>query len=357
MNDKPNGNHTVSQIHKCIRDGDYDWLPDLVKDSSHLISTPNPATGWTALHFAASHFLPIEWYEYLLGKAPICSETYLGETMTDLLLKSYLDPLPWHSTVMKNRSKLLKTSMETVTASQITLIRSELERTRVSLSKPRDHRLSLLLLQQRHLPIAVQRIVGFLSNLRLFARAVLFQDIFHHQPFSLLEFVAGHSLCPKVLLQLLLPFEADQMNPSDVLYAWSNGRHLNIELLEFMVSNYPIATLPPCNRSLLQNALTSGKFLPDVQLLLRVSTIATSDPITGLPSFALSSLVDITKMVHIEARQGPIAWNLVPQCKQVASLNKARLAVELRQLTSVYLSLRASPNELINHGTRCEEAK
>ncbi|KAL7581555.1 hypothetical protein ACA910_022118 [Epithemia clementina (nom. ined.)] len=149
--------HLASQVHKAIRDGEYAWLPDLVVASPtnhnnggstnislNLNNNDNNAaeilweansSGWTALHYAASHFLPLEWWRWILERAvsgsPSCGSDNsnhingyhhrfqtvrndLGETVLDIFFRSFLAPLPWQSTQVKNCSKLLLQAMDRV---------------------------------------------------------------------------------------------------------------------------------------------------------------------------------------------------------------------------------------------------
>ena len=79
----------VGRVQEAIRDGDYEVLPTLVSSRPEILWEPALCTGWSALHFAASHFLPLVWWKYLLFQAPnptglIEIETALGETVFDI---------------------------------------------------------------------------------------------------------------------------------------------------------------------------------------------------------------------------------------------------------------------------------
>ena len=148
--------HLASQVHKAIRDGDYEWLPDLVTTPTHSASGFSSSTGaggrggadilweanssgWTALHYAASHFLPLEWWRWILERSvddggnhnidnnnmdrhnvPEYHHRFqtvrndLGETVLDIFFRSFLSPLPWQATQVKNCSKRLLEAIECV---------------------------------------------------------------------------------------------------------------------------------------------------------------------------------------------------------------------------------------------------
>ena len=143
----------ASQVHKAIRDGDYAWLPELVAcgedgtddNDDDATRTSRAAdvlweansSGWTALHYAASHFLPMEWWRWILERAvggpdsnhnqskaddgkggyPERFQTVrndLGETVVDIFFRSFLAPLPWQSKQVKRGSQRLLQAMQTV---------------------------------------------------------------------------------------------------------------------------------------------------------------------------------------------------------------------------------------------------
>jgi hypothetical protein len=53
-------------------------LPSLVIDEE-VLWQPN-ASGWTAVHFAVSHFLPMEWFEWILQRAADRPNQFFRET-------------------------------------------------------------------------------------------------------------------------------------------------------------------------------------------------------------------------------------------------------------------------------------
>jgi hypothetical protein len=57
-------------------------------------------TGWTVVHFAAAHFVPIEWWKWIVWQASRSDptafykqRTALGETVFDIFFKTFLNPV------------------------------------------------------------------------------------------------------------------------------------------------------------------------------------------------------------------------------------------------------------------------
>jgi hypothetical protein len=57
-------------------------------------------TGWTVVHFAAAHFVPIEWWQWIVGRASRSDpaafyqqRTGLGETVLDIFFTTFLNPV------------------------------------------------------------------------------------------------------------------------------------------------------------------------------------------------------------------------------------------------------------------------
>lgn len=141
MDSRNNIERLISSIHKAIRDGDYERLAECLEQADNsractssrcknILWEPN-VSGWTAVHFAAAHFLPLEWWEWILRRAADDDDddetemsrfafhheyqrAALGQSVLDIFLKSFFDPFPWQSEAISNRSRQLLQALKVV---------------------------------------------------------------------------------------------------------------------------------------------------------------------------------------------------------------------------------------------------
>lgn len=96
----------VAKIHNFLENGAYHELVDLFEKSnsnSSLLWKENGSAGWTACHFAASQFMPTEWWEWIMNQASVPyldlknnflhSKNALGQTVIDIFFRSYVRPV------------------------------------------------------------------------------------------------------------------------------------------------------------------------------------------------------------------------------------------------------------------------
>ena len=128
-------NRRIVTIHKAIEDGTYHNLKHLlsvgrqhqhhqrttlhhnnidepVQSSSSLyydctlLWESNGPAGWTACHFAASNFVPTEWWKWIMEHASlaplhdtnntnlfVATKNALGQTVVDIFFRSYIRPV------------------------------------------------------------------------------------------------------------------------------------------------------------------------------------------------------------------------------------------------------------------------
>ena len=264
-------NRLVSLIHQTIRDGNFRELPGLLLQRAQNYNThssggrellwePNQV-GYTAVQYAASHFLPFEWWDWILEQAetedfhciidhiihPLHEQTpasrfiqqrnAIGENVVNVFLQTYLDPMPWQPTPVKHRSKLLRSSIHTVirkssSSSTITTtslsqsnrshnLIQELHRAIRDISSP--NALSPLgstnttnLLQYSS---STSRILGFWIRLERLCRACRpaeRKNISQRCSIrEILRFLARSGSCPELLAQLVLLLDRTSQSQAD----------------------------------------------------------------------------------------------------------------------------------------------
>jgi hypothetical protein len=161
----------ASLTHQAIRDGEFSRLVVLVTNGDLLLWEPN-ASGWTAVHFAVSHFLPLEWLEWILVRAFqrkdnfLKAKTALGQTVLDIFFCSYWNPLPWQSIAVKTASKRLVQACAVVRNHAVLLqaVRDAVLQQQPAMIRT-GHR------RQRLLTTAVHRVHRFVLRLVLLCRA------------------------------------------------------------------------------------------------------------------------------------------------------------------------------------------
>lgn len=392
-------------IHKAIRDGEYAALPDLVGSSPELLWRPNQS-GWTAVHYAAAHFLPTEWWQWVLERAVqaessedsdenrfMTCRNALGQTVTDIFWKSYFDPLPWQSIQLKTRSTYLQMSIKTVLSNTVLQesARAWIARgrqrtgagTTLDYTSLRLHTLPLH--QQSAATAAVLRCVHFWTALDLLQRAAIHQSLGTTRQgqgenytnittttstttaTDVLRFCCRAGTCPRAVVDLILCLQSDAASrPCPVtgslpLHLWANSHNNDHRqpngLLEPLLRAHRVAATAPdavSARLPLHAALASGKSWTAVQPLweLAPDILHLPDAITRLPAMALAAAA-AQDSVEIRARQiaagdkGLVSlWNLVPVATQQEARQKAVVELECEQLTTVYQVLQAFPQVL-----------
>jgi hypothetical protein len=128
--EKHDAHSYVPLLHQAIRLGNFHQLPDLMqgayrsekeddstnrKDTLKVLLWEATSTGWTTLHYAVSHGLPLKTFEYMMQLAQqslndtsitqstrnssyfYTRRTQLGQSVLDVFLSTYWNPLPWQT--------------------------------------------------------------------------------------------------------------------------------------------------------------------------------------------------------------------------------------------------------------------
>jgi hypothetical protein len=363
---------SAAAIHKAIRDGEYAQLPDLVT-KAELLWEANSNTGWTAMHYAASHFLPIEWWEWILVRAVTvdgASEKFrtclaaLGQSVVSVFLQSYFDPLPWQSIQIQNRSRGVKQGIEKVCGSTALqkAVQAWILHSRTTVSGATDffHRPVTTAPSQ-----AVHRVVSFWTALDLLARAAVHESLLYRDGLSILSFLAQAGSCPTQVADLVLvldPNAAAERSPikgSLPLHIWAATSHSYSHaidgLLEPLLRANPEAAAVRDNdgRWPLHTALASGKSWDRVRPLFEIypDALHAVDCSTELPAVLTAATVDQNQeSVEIRARQqSTSAWNVMSMARKKEALLSAAEELNTERLTTIYQVLRAFPQVLHMH--------
>ncbi|GAX21905.1 hypothetical protein FisN_30Hh108 [Fistulifera solaris] len=125
--EKHDAHSYVPLLHQAIRLGNFHQLPDLIQaacrskdetstnrnDTLNILLWETTSTGWTTLHYAVSHGLPLKTFEYVMQLAQqsltsiaqstinqsyfYTRRTQLGQSVLDVFLSTYWNPLPWQT--------------------------------------------------------------------------------------------------------------------------------------------------------------------------------------------------------------------------------------------------------------------
>jgi hypothetical protein len=357
----------AAAIHKAIRDGEFVHLPDLVPEKHpELLWEANSSTGWTAMHYAASHFLPVEWWEWILNRAVAVEGaadkfrtclTALGQSVTDVFLQSYFKPLPWQSIQIQNRSRGVRQGIDKVCASTALQndVRAWIIHSRTTAGGATFfHRPTATTPSQ-----AVHRVVSFWTALDLLGRAVVHESLENSSDLDILSFLAASGSCPKQVADLVLVLdpnaaaELSSATGSLPLHLWAVSHTYCPDqdgLLKPLLLAYPEAAsqLDNDGRWPLHTALASGKSWERVRPLFEIfpDALHTVDYSTGLPAAATAACVD-HESVEIRARQGTAStWDLVPMAKKQETREQVAEELDTERLTTIYQVLRAFPQVL-----------
>lgn len=333
------------QVHKAIRDGEFNWLPELVTDH-RILWEANKSSGWTSLHYAASHFLPIEWWDWILERASYdrqqfhTARTVLGQTVLDVFLSSYTEPLPWQSLPVKNRAKFLMQAIQNVTRNDRLLerLKNAIERDQCPLTEPD----------------AVCRCFSFYQNLiRLYRAACTNQE-------PLVAFVAQGE-CPEPVVRLLLQLDPTHARTALPLQIWCEsklGRSVSSPsgMLQGLLQAHPEAASKrqeSTGRYPLHLAVQSGKSWQRIAPLFERYPVALQlpDPVTKLPLVALCATQTYTSddvLIHARIRSAGsmglvTSWNLLQRSKRQEALEQAKRELDCQHMTTIYEILHKYP--------------
>jgi hypothetical protein len=368
----------AAAIHKAIRDGEYVQLPDLVTHPELLWEANS--TGWTAVHYAASHFLPVEWWEWILERAVAVGDAAerfmtcknaLGQSVIDVFLRSYLEPLPWQSIQVKNRSRLLREGSEKVCAQEAlqNAVQAWILHSRTAgAASDFFHRPDVTTRD----PQAVRRVVRFLTALDLLGRATVHESLVYRSDLNTLSFLASAGSCSKEAADLVLALNKNAAKEPSVdgslaLHLWAASHTYCLDqdgLLKPLLNAYPeAAALPDKDGRLpLHLALESGKSWARIRPLFEIypDALHLVDRCTGLTAAALAAVAD-QDSVEIRAQQrtagdkGLVSmWNLVPIARKQEARQKAADELSCERLTTIYQVLRAFPQVLCSHAVETE---
>jgi hypothetical protein len=359
----------AAQIHQAIRDGEYASLSRLVKENEHQVLWESNSSGWTAIHYAASHFLPAEWWVWILSRAAVTSgdeffdsKTALGETCFDIFLRSYIDPLPWQSIQVKNSSKHLLEAIDFVCQDDRLIAQTrkaiKMQERNQCHSVPRS-----LVTGNRQ----VLRCVRFWSRLDILCRAAADRDLEYPRNETLVSVLVRCGTCPEPIARLLLvlyPEYARIRTPKNSLplHTWtahSKSDFTSLDttgMLYYLISAYPQAVTSSDEQSRLplQTALLSGNPWCSLRPLFEAAptVLEQRDPVTYLPCICLSVLAP-QKNVEVRARQNiagngglDVMWKMLTKEKQKASREQARAQLEVERLDLIFNVLLAFPGAL-----------
>ena len=323
------------EVHKAIRDAHYSRLPDLLNDGGESILWESNSSGWTAVHFSASHFLPREWWRWILQRACASDDTSktlainsscqqspflhrrndLGETVFHVFFQSFLFPYAWQSTQVKNCSRLLLQAIQHVCQSPqlLKVLRKELDETQNNLLQHKDEKSVFFWSEDMYSgapsrSIYVDRCLRFCLNLHLLAQAALISTpTYNENPKNELEnfsqvlpFLAKQTGdLPKPAIQLLLhlyPEQARSPHPENgqyLLHIWCTSTVARVvsnqqyPFLKLLLQAYPEAASQTdrTGRYPLQLALVSGnKSWTSLRPLFEAApcVLQCLDPVTGL---------------------------------------------------------------------------
>lgn len=103
-------------FHQAIQNGEWNSLPELLKNKSTAdLWWHANASGWTAVHFAASQFLPLSTWDWILRQATAdtaknqkrltTQRNHVGQTVLDVCVQTALTPLPWQAAAVQHSAR------------------------------------------------------------------------------------------------------------------------------------------------------------------------------------------------------------------------------------------------------------
>jgi hypothetical protein len=101
-----------------------------VNDCRNLLSPwciPNPASGWTSLHYAAATLWPEPWWNWVCAQGELSESVeprrnplvdvrnWLGQSVVDIFVSTQWQPLPWQAAHIQQHARVLQQDLETIT--------------------------------------------------------------------------------------------------------------------------------------------------------------------------------------------------------------------------------------------------
>lgn len=328
----------TGQLHRCIRDGDFQDVMELIDQDPSLLVEPN-SIGWTALHFCASHEIPIDIWKTLLQRVPsevnvLALKTDMGLTVADQFFLRYLHPLPWQRPEVHESAKALREAIDTAIEDN-----ARLEHFRRMLADDATTNN-----QNDDDDILFQ----FLDRARALLRLVWGGNTF--RILHALSIVG----CPEEVAELVIRLFPDQPSQRD-----EHGR-LPLHLAVTHSSGvYPLETLLPNHANVpdgdgrlpIQLALNSGRtWGTGIASLWYAHPLygGLEDSKTGFPPFLLANMPDPMenrrKVQERAAQNYQGMWRFLPSTTQLRAVAEARNQINLEQLDTIYELVRAEPS-------------
>ena len=385
----------VRSFQGFLREGEWDKLADLSDADGSLWWQPN-ASGWTSVHCAASLFLPIERWQWVLQQQqqqqqgqpqqgqkphkhqqqPSSSSTTsllfeqrnnLGQSVWDVFLVTAVKPMGWQSLQVKTAAELLEQAMETILQNpqreawlqEIRKILNNFSTQKVGcirLDMLTGTRETIVQVPQTVASSVTVKCLRFLLCLQLLSRA----SGYHNNVMQALARAGGNcpTKCLAEFLWALFPYPRAlhiwAATPQRLTHPWEQ-RHeepwlrLALDRWPELLNEKEFVT----GRTILQAAVVSGKSWPTLQCLLRSgSTCNATDPITGLalaPLRAASVRLDTDTALTraIQEAAGPrglmSGWTLRLAVRQQAAVQSAYKELVAEELSVVYSLLRRQP--------------
>lgn len=335
-----------------------EWYQSLFGDNYEILWTPN-SMGWTAVHIAASHRMPLPTWEWIVSiAASISQENFLtsltctGQSVVELFFRTYMCPLIWQDHAVRREAKVLTRALNNVRMSneQLQLFQQRILKN-FQLKPPRNDgdncvtdidRCSML---WRYLD-PLYNAIGDTNE-------------------PTLAFLARTGCCPVHLAKLAVALEASK-NPHDsdlpgrVLHAWAIARSFNDldGMLEPLLDAFPGSLLvlhEPSSRNPCHEALLSGKGLNDIKLLLKrsPSLVNVPDPVTRLPWAGLmalgtqqSTLTRALQGHHAKVSMLASVFKDLPTTYQKDKIQQAQDDLDCEKLTAIFWVIRFSPSAI-----------
>jgi hypothetical protein len=388
----------------AIREGDYEKLPNLVHSGTQALLWQPNASGWTALHYAASQVCPVERWEWLLRQASQAgdsthnqdssqdsSETtvnttvnlsnfysrrnHVGETVMDVFLQTAIHPPSWQSFQVKQAAILLQQAIDQICTD--TVLQAETHRLLAS-----DQSLSIARPSTTKNYLAVTRCVRFLRHLTLLCEAAMYGTVGEQYGATdngaWMTAVARTGACPTRIARLWVTLYPQQIQLPSSLCQYHHHRYLlhiwaAASLSSGEISAHPdddglVTTLSQeqpvwptirdqKGRCPLHVAVAVGRSWKALEPLLEVAprVLHQEDPVTRLPIVALAAMAPLPtcQTLQMRARQtvaGPhglhTIFDLLSAPRREVALRKAAVAHDCQVLTTLYHLLRRYPSAL-----------
>lgn len=322
----------------------FNTLKSIIEASNPTAFAPDPVSGWTFLHFAASTDLPTQHWEWILEHCEITPQrTALGESVIDIFFKHRLGNLKWQSSNSRCKAKRLVAVLANCDSDVI----QDLPTTPSGLLElPWDETVTA---HSNHVRVART----FLRDLYLLLRSLRPKTESSFDWWTELAYV-GPSVPSLVAEWMQLYLSHCHICP-------------NIHTLGFLCQSKPLPHLPRQAPSLLTMLIsdeTANSIIPETGRFPISEALASGWSFEGvyelwkrtkkkqLPLFVHVAMAEIDETsVEILARHkngafSVYCWHMASDFVRQEFIEAARSDYELERLTSIFECLRASPTSL-----------